>query len=84
MRTGGNIPEYEAVLDSAFAYYRSLGIHTVKTGYAGGFKGGYYHHSQYGVRHYQKVVETAARYHLMIDAHEPIKGRPAYAAHGPI
>ena len=71
--TGGNIPEYEAVLDSAFAYYKSLGIHTVKTGYAGGFKGGYYHHSQYGVRHYQKVVETAARYGLMVDAHEPIK-----------
>ncbi|MCM1348644.1 MAG: glycoside hydrolase family 97 protein [Firmicutes bacterium] len=71
--TGGNIPEYEAVLDSAFAYYHSLGIHTVKTGYAGGFKGGYYHHSQYGVRHYQKVVETAAKYQLMLDAHEPIK-----------
>lgn len=71
--TGGNIPEYEAALDSAFAYYKSLGIHTVKTGYAGGFKGGYYHHSQYGVKHYQKVVETAARYQLMIDAHEPIK-----------
>ena len=60
-------------MDSAFAYYASLGIHTVKTGYAGGFKGGYLHHSQYGVRHYQKVVETAARYRLMIDAHEPIK-----------
>ncbi len=71
--TGGNIPEFEAVLDIAFAYYKSLGIHTVKTGYAGGFKGGYYHHSQYGVRHYQKVVETAARYQIMIDAHEPIK-----------
>lgn len=71
--TGGNIPEYEAVLDSAFAYYRSLGVHTLKTGYAGGFKGGYYHHSQYGVRHYQRVVETAARYGLMLDAHEPIK-----------
>lgn len=71
--TGGNIPEYEAALDSTFAYYQSLGIHTVKTGYAGGFTGGQYHHSQYGVRHYQKVVETAAKYHLMIDAHEPIK-----------
>lgn len=71
--TGGNIPEYEAAMDSAFALYRSLGIHTVKTGYAGGFKGGYYHHSQYGVRHYQRVVETAARYQLMVDAHEPIK-----------
>lgn len=71
--TGGNIPEYEAALEEAFAYYRSLGVHTVKTGYAGGFKGGYLHHSQYGVRHYQKVVETAARYGIMIDAHEPIK-----------
>lgn len=72
--TGGNIPEFEAVLDSAFAYYASLGVHTVKTGYAGGFKGGYFHHSQYGVRHYQRVVEAAARYGIMIDAHEPIKG----------
>lgn len=71
--TGGNIPEYEAAMDSAFAWYQSLGIHTVKTGYAGGFAGGQFHHSQYGVRHYQKVVETAARYQLMIDAHEPIK-----------
>lgn len=71
--TGGNIPEYEAAMDSAFAYYKSLGIHTLKTGYAGGFKGGYYHHSQYGVRHYQRVVELAAKYGLMIDAHEPIK-----------
>lgn len=71
--TGGNIPEFEAVLDSAFAYYHSLGVHTVKTGYAGGFKGGYLHHSQYGVRHYQRVVETAAKYQLMLDAHEPIK-----------
>lgn len=71
--TGGNIPEYEAAMDSAFAYYQSLGIHTLKTGYAGGFKGGYYHHSQYGVKHYQRVVELAAKYGLMIDAHEPIK-----------
>lgn len=71
--TGGNIPEYEAVMDSAFAYYQSLGIHTLKTGYAGGFKGGYFHHSQYGVEHYQRVVEDAARHQLMVDAHEPIK-----------
>lgn len=71
--TGGNVPEYEAVLDSAFAYYHSLGVHTLKTGYAGRYPDGYYHHSQYGVRHYQRVVETAAKYQIMIDAHEPIK-----------
>lgn len=71
--TGGNIPEYEAVMEAAMQRYADLGIHTLKTGYAGGFKGGYRHHSQYGVKHYQKVVETAAKHRLMLDAHEPIK-----------
>lgn len=71
--TGGNIPNYEAQLDKSYQWYADLGIHTVKTGYAGGFAGGYLHHSQYGVRHYRKVVETAAKYHTTLDAHEPIK-----------
>ncbi len=71
--TGGNIPEYEAEMERAMARYEALGVHALKTGYAGGFKGGYLHHSQYGVQHYQRVVETAARHRIMIDAHEPIK-----------
>ena len=53
--------------------YAELGVHTLKTGYAGGFKGGYLHHSQYGVQHYQRVVETAAKYRIMLDVHKPIK-----------
>ncbi len=71
--TGGNIPEYESLMEQAMGTYAKWGVHTLKTGYAGGFKEGYLHHSQYGVRHYQRVVECAARHHLMIDAHEPIK-----------
>lgn len=71
--TGGNIPEYEAVMEAAMKKYADLGVHTLKTGYAGGFRDGYLHHSQYGVRHYQKVVETAAAHRIMIDSHEPIK-----------
>ncbi len=71
--TGGNIPEYEAEMERAMARYAELGVRTLKTGYAGGFKGGYLHHSQYGVQHYQRVVETAARHGIMINAHEPIK-----------
>ena len=27
-------------------------------------------HSQYGIRHYRKVIETAAKYHLMVVNHE--------------
>ena len=71
--TGGNIPNYERQLDKAYKWYADLGIHSVKTGYAGAYPGGYWHHSQYGVRHYRKVVETAAKYHTTIDAHEPVK-----------
>lgn len=71
--TGGNVPYYESQMDSAYHWYADLDIHNVKTGYAGGFPNGYLHHSQYGVRHYRKVVELAAKYHITIDAHEPIK-----------
>ena len=71
--TGGSIFEYEAVLDSAFSTYRRFGINTLKTGYAGGMPDNILHHSQRAVQHYQKVVEKAAEYRLMLDVHEPIK-----------
>lgn len=71
--TGGSIFEYEAAMEAAFAKYQSLGIHYLKTGYAGGMPNGIRHHSQRGVEHYQKVVEKAAEYQIAIDAHEPIK-----------
>lgn len=71
--TGGNIPAYERDMDAAFNYYRDLGITNVKTGYAGGIPGGHSHHGQYGVRHYQKVLELAAGKKMTINAHEPIK-----------
>lgn len=71
--TGGNIPNYEQQLERAIAWYSDLGIHNLKTGYAGGIAGGYAHHSQYMVDHYQKVVELAAKYRMTVNAHEPIK-----------
>lgn len=71
--TGGSIFEYEREMEKAFAKYQSLGIHYLKTGYAGGMPDYIRHHSQRGVQHYQKVVETAAEYEIAIDAHEPIK-----------
>lgn len=72
--TGGNIPEYERQLDSAMALCQRLGIHYLKTGYAGPIiPEAYHHHGQYMVRHFQKVVETAARYHICLDVHESIK-----------
>lgn len=71
--TGGNIPYYESQMEKAYEWYKDLGIVNVKTGYAGGFPNGLSHHGQYGVNHYQKVVELAAANHMTINAHEPIK-----------
>ncbi len=71
--TGGDIAAYEQKMDSAFSLCKKLGIKALKTGYAGSISNGEYHHSQPVVRHYQKVVEKAADYGIMLDVHEPIK-----------
>ncbi len=71
--TGGNVFNYERQLDRAYQWYDELGINNVKTGYAGGLPKGHNHHGQFNVRHYRKVVETAAKYHTTLNVHEPIK-----------
>ena len=72
--TAGNVPDYERQMNAAFALCQKLGIPAVKTGYAGVIiPRGQHHHGQWMVRHYRKVIQTAAKYHIMIDAHEPIK-----------
>jgi alpha-glucosidase len=71
--TSGGIENYERQLDSAFALYRSLGVDAIKTGYVTDLTSeGHSHYSQYMVRHYRKVIETAARYGIMVDVHEPM------------
>ncbi|MBE6335293.1 MAG: glycoside hydrolase family 97 protein [Lentimicrobiaceae bacterium] len=71
--TGGNIINYEKQLEEAYRWAKEKGINYVKTGYAGGISDFHNHHGQYNVRHYQKVVETAADNHISLNVHEPIK-----------
>jgi hypothetical protein len=69
-----DINAYEQRLDTAFALCKSLGIHAVKTGYVGQIiPDGEYHHGQWMVNHYRKVMEKAAEYNVMVNVHEPIK-----------
>lgn len=76
--TVGFIDNYERQLEAAYNYYAANGVHHIKTGYAGSMMlidgRREYHHSQLGVRHYQKTVELAAQKHICLDIHEPIKG----------
>ena len=86
--TGGDVPTYEAQLDSALALYARLGVDALKTGYVGGGRGMLrtdgpglapgdsafeWHHGQFMVRHHARVVETAARYRVTVDIHESVK-----------
>ncbi len=71
--TSGGTVNYERQMEDAFRLYQSLGIDAIKSGYvADTTPEGHSHHSQFMVRHYRKVIETAAKYQIMLDVHEPI------------
>ena len=76
--TVGFVDNYESQLEDAYNYYAANNVHYIKTGYAGSMItiNGHreFHHSQAGVRHYQKTVELAAKKKICLDIHEPIKG----------
>ncbi len=83
--TGGQIENYENQLEEAFQFYNEHGIKNIKTGYVNDVsknikrkneKGeivSEWHHGQYMVRHFRKVIELASKYKLNIITHEPIK-----------
>ena len=82
--TSGAVENYEKHMDEAYEFARKHGINAIKTGYVNFGDGilrtdendkkqGEWHHGQYMVRHYRKAVETAAKYGIMLCAHEPIK-----------
>jgi len=71
--TAGGLANYERQLEEAYALYRSLGINAIKSGYViDTIPGGHSHYSQEMVRHHRKVIETAAKYGIMLDVHEPV------------
>jgi alpha-glucosidase len=71
--TSGGLENYERQLDSAYTLYRSLGLDAIKSGYVADTVGGNHsHYSQVAVRHHRKVIETAAKFGIMLDVHEPI------------
>ena len=71
--TSGGIANYERQLEEAFRLYQSLGITALKSGYvADTVGGGQSHYGQFAVRHHRKVIETAAKHGIMVNAHEPI------------
>lgn len=74
--TRGYVDYYDENLERIFSQYEEWGVHAIKTGYATRFQlGGVNrsHYDQEAVKHYQRVVEAAARHGISVNAHEAIK-----------
>jgi len=65
---------YEKQMDEAYDFMKANNINSVKTGYVGEIiPKGEYHHGQWMVNHYHKVLIEAAKKEIAVNAHEPIK-----------
>ena len=82
--TSGNAAHYEEQLGDAFDLYQRVGVPAVKTGYvadasqakvtgADGQRHYAWHEGQDMARHHLKVVTEAAKRHIAVNPHEPIK-----------
>ena len=82
--TSGHAAHYEDQLADAFDLYERLGVQAVKTGYvadggqakvrdASGALRYAWHEGQAMSRHHIKVVTEAAKRHIAVNPHEPIK-----------
>ncbi len=72
--TSGSTRNYERHLDKAFQFMKANNYDAVKTGYVGPIlPKGFYHYDQWTNNHYQYVVEKAAEYKIMVNAHEAVR-----------
>ncbi len=82
--TSGNAAHYESQMGDAFDLYQRVGVPAVKTGYVAdagqakvtgtdGQRHYAWHEGQDMARHHLKVVTEAAKRHIAVNPHEPIK-----------
>jgi hypothetical protein len=72
--TSGSATNYERHLDTAYQFMNRYRYPAVKTGYVGRvIPRGEHHDGQWMVQHYVRVAEMAAKHHVMLDAHEPVR-----------
>ncbi|MEA3265088.1 MAG: glycoside hydrolase family 97 protein [Pseudomonadota bacterium] len=83
--TGGAVTHYDNQLDRSFAFAAKHGMMVVKTGYVtdaaqlervdpDGTKRREWLEGQWMTNHFVRVAETAAKYKIAFDSHEPVKG----------
>ena len=71
--TSSSVRNYERHMDSAYKFMVQNGYNAVKSGYVGDIlPRGEKHYGQWIVNHYLYAIQQAAKYHIMVDAHESV------------
>src|SRR5690606_7197126 len=71
--TSSSVRNYERNMDAAYALMKKHGYDAVKSGYVGDIlPRGENHYSQWIINHYQYAIEKAAKYKIMVNAHEAV------------
>lgn len=71
--TSSSIRNYERHMDTAYKFMVANGYNAVKSGYVGDIiPRGEKHYGQWIVNHYLYAITQAAKYHIMVDAHESV------------
>lgn len=77
--TTSSVADYERQMHDAFRFMKENGYDAVKTGYVGPIIPRSEHHDgQWMVNHYNRVAETAAKYHIMVNSHEAVRPTGMY------
>lgn len=72
--TSSSVRNYERYMDTAYAFMKANGYDAVKSGYVGDIvPRGEFHYSQWINNHYQFAIEKAAKYKIMVNAHEAVR-----------
>ena len=82
--TAADVGNYEPQMAAAFDLYESVGVRQVKTGYVAdagdvrrldehGVELHEWHDGQFTIDHHLRVLREAARRHISINTHEPVK-----------
>ena len=72
--TSSSVRNYERHMDKAYRFMKDNGYNAVKSGYVGDIiPRGEHHYSQFIVNHYNYAVKKAAKYQVMVNAHEAVR-----------
>ncbi len=72
--TSSSVRNYERHMDAAYQFMKDNGYNAVKSGYVGNIiPRAENHYSQWLINHYQYAIEKAAKYKIMVNAHEAVR-----------